>query len=230
MLILALDSSTGVVTVAVARAGDSGREVLAEVSVSSRGASETLLPAAHAALGLAGTELGQVEHILVGVGPGTFTGIRIALAAARALALATGAALSRNSTLAALAAPASLSVAEPEVLAVLDAKRREVFAQHFIGGRATGEILCAAPEELSISNAPLRERALLVGDGAVRYREALSGLGVIPPDASPLHRVTAAGHVFSADLTPVSAREVVPLYVREPDAEVRRDLNPWSRG
>ena len=46
---------------------------------------------------------------------------------------------------------------------------------------------------------------------------------------SPLHRVTAAGHVLSADLSPVPAGEVVPLYVREPDAEVRRDLNPWSR-
>ncbi len=46
---------------------------------------------------------------------------------------------------------------------------------------------------------------------------------------SPLHRVTAVGHVISADLTPVGPEELVPIYVREPDAEVRRDLNPWSR-
>ncbi len=70
---------------------------------------------------------------------------------------------------------------------------------------------------------------LVVGDGAVRYREQLSAVGRVPPDASPLHRVTAVGHVLSADLSPVPAAEVVPLYVREPDAEVRRDLNPWSR-
>ena len=69
----------------------------------------------------------------------------------------------------------------------------------------------------------------VVGDGAVRYRGELSGLGRIPPDGSPLHRVTAVGHVISADLTPVSPEELVPIYVREPDAEVRRDLNPWSR-
>jgi tRNA threonylcarbamoyladenosine biosynthesis protein TsaB len=37
------------------------------------------------------------------------------------------------------------------------------------------------------------------------------------------------GHVLSAELTPVPAREVVPLYIREPDAEARRDLNPWSK-
>ena len=229
MLILALDSSTGVVTVAVARAEDSGREVLAEVSVPSRGASETLLPAAHDALSLAGTDLGEVQRVLVGVGPGTFTGIRIALAAARALVLATGTALSKNSTLSALAAPACASAAEPEIVAVHDAKRRQVFAQRFAKGRATGEILCIEPEHLPPEEW-LPERTLLVGDGAVRYREALFGLGRIPPDASPLHRVTAAGHVLSADLTPVPADEVVRLYVRGPDAEVRGDLNPWSSG
>ena len=106
MLILALDSSTAVVTVAVARAEDSGREVLAEVSVPSRGASETLLLSAHDALSLAGTDLGEVQRVLVGVGPGTFTGIRIAASTARALALGTGSALAKNSTLRALAAPA----------------------------------------------------------------------------------------------------------------------------
>ncbi len=239
-MILALDSSTGVVTVAVARAGEEDapgagevrRELLAEISVPSRGASEALLPAAHAALNLAGTDLGEVERVVAGVGPGTFTGIRIALAAARALAFATGAALSRNSTLAALAAPASLCAGDLDVLAVLDAKRRQVFAQRFVSDGARGEILCAAPGELAAllpaEDAP-EGGMLLVGDGAVRYREALSGLGRIPADASPLHRVTAVGHVLSADLAPVPAREVVPLYVREPDAEVRRDLNPWGR-
>lgn len=232
MLILAFDSSTSIVAVAVARAeGDGawpeiGREVLAEISIPSRGASEALLPAAHAVLSLAGTDLDEVERILVGVGPGTFTGIRIALAAARALALATGSALSRNSTLGALAAPALASAERPDVLAVLDAKRRQVFVQRFAGGRS-GEILCVAPEE--IARLPSQDAPLVVGDGAVRYRETLSGIGQIPTDASPLHRVTAAGHVLSADLAPVPACEVIPLYVREPDAEARRDLNPWSR-
>jgi tRNA threonylcarbamoyladenosine biosynthesis protein TsaB len=63
----------------------------------------------------------------------------------------------------------------------------------------------------------------------MRYREMLSGVGRIPPAVSPLHRVTAAGHVLSADLSPVPVGEAVPLYVREPDAEVRRGLNPWSK-
>ncbi len=189
---------------------------------SARGASEALLPAVHAALALAGEDLGSVELVLAGVGPGTFTGIRIAAATARALSLGTGAALSRNSTLAALAAPA-LSCSG-DVLAVLDARRGQVFAQRFSEGGPTTGISCLKPEELSARGDPL-----VVGDGAVRYREALAGLGRIPPDGSPLHRVTAVGHVLSGDLVPVPAEELVPIYVREPDAEVRRDLNPWSQ-
>jgi tRNA threonylcarbamoyladenosine biosynthesis protein TsaB len=220
VLILALDASTPVTTVALARASD--REVLAEASTTGRGASEALLPAMQAALDLAGEQLDSVELVLAGVGPGTFTGIRIAAATARALSAGTGMALARNSTLDALAAPA-LSCS-PDVLAVLDARRGQVFARRFSGAGPTTGIHCLRPEALSVEGEPV-----LVGDGAVRYREDLTRLGRIPPDGSPLHRVTAAGHVVSADLTPVGPEDLVPIYVREPDAEVRRDLNPWSR-
>jgi tRNA threonylcarbamoyladenosine biosynthesis protein TsaB len=222
MLILTLDASTPITTVALARVEKDERGVLAEISVSARGASEALLAAIHAALILAGEELASVERLLVGVGPGTFTGIRIAAATARALSLGTGAGLSKNSTLAALAAPA-LSC-HGDVLAVLDAKRGQVFAQRFSGVGPTTEISCVKPEGLSAEGSPL-----IVGDGAVRYRSALSPLGLILPDDSPRHRVTATGHVLSADLRSVIVEELVPIYVREPDAEVRRDLNPWSR-
>jgi tRNA threonylcarbamoyladenosine biosynthesis protein TsaB len=219
LLILALDASTPVTTVALARGN--GREVLAEVSLTARGASETLLPAIHAALDLAGEDLGSVGRVLAGVGPGTFTGIRIAAATARALSAGTGIPLSKNSTLDALAAPARSY--SGDVLAVLDARRGQVFACRYSEAGPTTGIYCLTPEELSVEGGPL-----VVGDGAVRYRGALSGLGRIPPEDSPLHRVTAVGHVISADLSPVSPDELVPIYVREPDAEVRRDLNPWS--
>jgi tRNA threonylcarbamoyladenosine biosynthesis protein TsaB len=222
MLIIALDASTPITTVALARVEDDGREVLAEISVSARGASEALLPAVHGTLRLAGKELASVERLLVGVGPGTFTGIRIAATTARALSLGTGVSLSKNSTLTALAAPALSCY--PEVLAVLDARRGQVFARRFSQAGPETEISCVRPQDLSAEGDPL-----VVGDGAARYRGALSSLERIPSDDSPLHRVTATGHVVSADLTPVEAEELVPIYVREPDAEVRRDLNPWSR-
>lgn len=226
MLILALDASTAVTTVALARAEGEGREVLAEISVPSRkpsgGASEALLPAVHAALSLAGEDLSSVDRILCGVGPGTFTGIRIAAATARALALGTGSALAKSSTLDALAAPAL--TCRTDVLAVIDARRGEVFARRYVAGGPTTEIICTKPADLSVSGGPL-----VVGDGAVRYREELGRLGHIPPDGSPLNRVSAVGHVMAADLSPVAAEDLVPTYVREPDAEVRRDLNPWGR-
>ena len=222
MLILALDASTPVTTVALARSNARDREVLAEVSTTGRGASETLLPAVQAALELAGEALDSVGLALAGIGPGTFTGIRIAAATARALSAGTGMALARNSTLDALAAPA-LSCS-PDVLAVLDARRGQVFARRFSEAGPTTGIYCVRPEELSVEGEPV-----LVGDGAVRYREVLTGLGRIPSDGSPLHRVTAAGHLVTADLTPVGPEDLVPIYVREPDAEVRKDLNPWSR-
>ena len=219
MLILAFDASTPVVAVALATTDEDRHEILAEISITARGASEALLPAIHAALNVAGEELASVERVLVGVGPGTFTGIRIAAATARALSLGTGAALSMNSTLAALAAPA-LSC-DADVLAVLDARRGQVFAQRFSEAGPATEISCVRPEEISVEGAPL-----VVGDGALRYQDALSGH--IPSGNAPLHRVTATGHMLSADLAPVDAEDLVPIYVREPDAEVRRDLNPWS--
>jgi tRNA threonylcarbamoyladenosine biosynthesis protein TsaB len=224
VLILALDASTPVTSVALAE-GD-GRLVLAEISVPSSkpsgSASEALLPAVHAGLDLAGEKLDAVGLVLCGVGPGTFTGIRIAASTARALALGTGSALAKNSTLRALAAPAL--GCRPDVLAVIDARRGEVFAQRFSAEGPTSGIFCKGPDDLSVDGAPL-----VVGDGALRYRESLERLGYVPPDDSPLHRVSAVGHVMSADLSPVAAEELVPIYVREPDAEVRRDLNPWGR-
>lgn len=213
MLLLALDTSTPVVTVAVARVEDDGRRVLSEVS-STGGASERLLQSVRCALDLAGARLEEMARILVGVGPGNFTGVRIAAATARSFSFSTGVPLARSSTLDALAAPA-LTVSD-EVLAVLDARRGEVFARRF----PEGELLCKKPEELA-EHAPL-----LVGGGAVRYREMLSGLGRIPSDGSPLHRVTAAGHALCADLAPVEPRELVPTYVREPDAKARKEINP----
>ncbi len=223
MLILVLDASTPVIAVAVAREDKGARKVLAEISVSSGGTSKVLLPAVDAALKLAGTDLASVGRVLAGVGPGTFTGIRIAAATARSLALASGATLSKNPTLAALAAPA-ISGGHRDVLAVIDARRGQVFAQRFSKAGPEGGISCAVPDALDAKGDPL-----IVGDGAVRYRAELSAAGRIPPDDSPVHRVTAAGHVLCANLDPIDHEDLVPIYVREPDAEVRRDLNPWSR-
>ncbi|WP_053057827.1 tRNA (adenosine(37)-N6)-threonylcarbamoyltransferase complex dimerization subunit type 1 TsaB [Rubrobacter aplysinae] len=237
MLVLAFDTSTSVATVAVARVSgaDRGgdvqeeREILAETSVAGRGSggsSEALLPAIHSTLGLCGIGVGEIGRILVGLGPGTFTGIRISAATARSLAFGGGLEVAGGDTLSALAEPALSVLGEGgSVLSVVDARRGEVFARRHGGGGA-GEVICAEPESLPEE----MSAALVTGDGAVRYRERLGHLGFIPPDGSPLHRVTAAGMVRGGDLTPVTPDELVPIYVRQPDAEARRERNPWSEG
>lgn len=229
LLVLAFDTSTAVATVAVARESEGAREILAEVNVAGRGSggsSEALLPAVHAALGMCDVGVSDLDLILTGLGPGTFTGIRISAATARSLAAGSGVSLCGGDTLSALAAPALSVLAEGDsVLPVVDARRGEVFARRFDANGAQGEILCRKPEDLP----PEMAATLVVGDGAARYRERLEHLGRIPPDSSPLHRITAAGMVRASDLTPVPPEELTPIYVREPDAETRRERNPWSR-
>lgn len=187
MLILALDTATTTATAAVVRDG----EALAEAAVSPRDI--------FAAVDGLVEDPRQLEAIAVGVGPGSFTGVRMGIAAARAMALALDLPLAGVSTLEALAAGA------PTAIPVVDARRREVFAL------IDGELRCLAPAELP--------PATLVGDGAIRYRVQLEAAGaVIPSDDDPRHIPRARFHAALArDFGPPDAVE--PVYVRVPDAE-----------
>ncbi len=173
----------------------------------------------------------QIDRVAVGLGPGTFTGLRVGVATARGLAQSLGAELVGVSSLAALAAPALTEHAA--VLATIDARRGEVFVAAYRrdGGGAPAEVAPAralAPqavreqlEGLLGGEAPGSWRA--VGDGAVRYREALAGAGLtVPDDAGPLHRVRA-GEVCELGVRQeghVPLHEIAPDYRRLPDAEL----------
>jgi tRNA threonylcarbamoyladenosine biosynthesis protein TsaB len=190
MLILAFDTATDVATSALVADG----EVLGKRT--SRAV--TLLEDVDALLRQAGTHTRDIEALAVGIGPGSFTGVRIGLSTARGLALALGVPVAGVSTLAALAAGA------PGGLPVIDARRREVFVP--------GRVL--APAELEVD--PER---LCVGSGAVRYRDVLEGKGAeIPPDGDERHVPRARFHAqLAGDFGP--AEEVEPLYLRLPDAD-----------
>jgi len=179
----------------------------------------------------------DVDRIAVGVGPGTFTGLRIGIATARALAQARDIPLVGVSTLQSLAvtgARASLRREDPlppeldVALAVVDARRGEVFAASWrideVEEFESALILprALAPEALAELVAPLGERVLAVGNGAIAFREVLERSGsFIPEDDSPLHRVTAAHHCWLAGRLPATIPgEVKPDYVRAPDAEI----------
>jgi len=190
LLILAFDTATDVASSALL----DDDEVLGE----RWSAPGTLLEDVDALLRQASARPTDVEALVVGTGPGSFTSTRIGLAAARGLALALGIDGAGVSTLAALAAGAE------GALPVIDARRGEVFVP------GVGAV---APEDVAASG------RLCVGDGAVRYREVLETRGaVIPPDDDPRHRPRAALHArLATTFGPVDAVE--PIYARAPDAE-----------
>lgn len=190
MLILAFDTATDVATSALVDDG----EVLGERA--SRPA--TLLEDVDALLRQASTRPADLEALVVGTGPGSFTSTRIGIAVARGLALALRIEGAGISTLAALAE------AEQDALPVIDARRGEVF----VPGPAA-----VPPEEVPVAG------RLCLGDGALRHRAVLeSNGGMVPPDDDPRHVPRAALHArLATKFGPVEAIE--PIYVRAPDAE-----------
>ena len=194
MLTLAFDTATAVATSALA----DGDEILGE-RVSR---AQTLLEDVDALLRQAGAHPSDLGRLAVGLGPGSFTGVRIGLAVARGLALSLDMPGAGVSTLAALAAGA------PGAVPVVDAKRREVFTL------LDGEPRVLAPQEL-----PLEEGAVCVGDGAKRYRSVVEERGaVVPPDDDERHLPRARFHAALAG-EPGPVDELEPLYLRVPDAD-----------
>lgn len=181
-----------------------------------------LLPLAAELLAQAGLRWNAVQRIAVGVGPGTFTGLRIGVATARGLAQSLSTELVGVSTLRTLAQPAPGAA-----MAVLDARRGEAFAAAYRGAAELLAPHALVPQDLGLALERLRERVpgeawLAVGDGALRFREPLEEAGAsVPADASPLHRVSAKAICELALAVPAERIEaVLPDYVRRPDAEL----------
>jgi tRNA threonylcarbamoyladenosine biosynthesis protein TsaB len=194
VLTLAFDTATAVATSALVDDG----EVLGE-RVSR---AQTLLEDVDALLRQAGAHPSDLDRLAVGLGPGSFTGVRIGLAVARGLALSLDLPGSGVSTLAALAA------GSPGAVPVVDAKRREIFTL------VDGEARVLAPQDLDLEGGPV-----CVGDGAKRYRALLEERGaVVPPDDDERHAPRARFHAALAG-DPGSIDELEPLYLRVPDAE-----------
>ena len=192
MLVLAFDTATDVATSALVWDG----ELLGEL----RSRAVTILEDLDALLRRGGVREDQVEGLVVGTGPGSFTGLRMGLATARALSFALEVPVAGVSTLAALAAGA------PGIVPVIDARRREVFV-----------LLDGEPRVLAPGDLRLPRGTVCVGDGAVRYRELLEESGAeVPPDESDVHVPRARFHAQLAGAFG-GAEAVEPIYLRVPD-------------
>ncbi len=222
MITLALDTATPALSLALVRDG----AALAERTISpTQGAGRRVAQEIHELLTTAGVGVRDLDEVVVGVGPGGFTGLRIGIATALGLGQALSIPVRGVASIEALAlgiwahAPSGAIV-----VPVIDAKRQEVFAAAYRGD-ANGALLTVI-EPHATSASGLVERldevatpaspVYVAGDGLHRLVDALTPAVV----AMPAHRISAV--LLAQRARTGGARPVSPLYLRLPDAEVNR--------
>lgn len=214
-MILAFDTATPATVVATGGMDGPVVERRHDPSPGERpGHTPQLLQLCREALAVGGCAFDDVRKIGVGVGPGSFTGLRVGVSTARALALATGADLVAISSLEALAWP----LRGQPVSAVIDARRGEAFVASFGSGLVQGPEAIAAD-----ALAQLAGDGIAVGDGARLYRQQLEAAGFsVPPDSSPDHLISGKALVELTIAGATTAQNSLePNYVRVPDATLR---------
>ncbi len=227
--VLGIETATELVGTAL---GD-GTRVLAGLWVTGhRRHAETLGPAVQGVLERAGRSLADVDVVAVDVGPGLFTGLRVGVAMAAGLAQGLGAGVLGLGSLEILAAEALGAGWNGEVLAVVDARRGEVFAGRYRRGARGDPVSVAAPrlcrpEELMelVGNAS-GPPVLAIGDGALRYRWILDSApsttvaesAVCGPRPEVL--VALAQRRLAEGVVPERPVHLRPTYLRDADVRI----------
>ncbi len=220
MLLLAIESAGPAASVALLdrRSAPAGELAAFRTLPPGREQADRLIELVDGVLGDAGIHPLQLEFIAVGTGPGTFTGVRTAVAAARGLALATGRGVMAVSSLEALAC-AALQFRPATIVAALDARRGEVYAQAFADDlRPLGEPTALPPEAAARST---RGPMVLVGSGARLVQAALPGDAeseILPVELDARAVALCAARKLRAGMRPAPGFTVRPLYLRAPDA------------
>jgi tRNA threonylcarbamoyladenosine biosynthesis protein TsaB len=224
MHVLAFDTATDVVTVALGRNG----EPLSAVRLAAgREHAERLVPAIAQVCEGAGVPLDRLAAIAVGIGPGRFTGLRVGVTTAKVMAQALAIPVVGIGSLDLIAYP--LHHARREVVAIIDARRKEVFWARYRpvhGGltRVTDDAV-DPPRDVVAELAVDRSEVLLAGDGAERYRDEFAALDHVEL-AGPSHAAPSAlallelahGRLEREEF--VAPHELAPRYLRESDAAI----------
>ena len=212
MRLLAIDTAQDACSVGVV---DGARQVLKSETIG-RGHAERLMDMVRAAMDEAGLTYSDLDRIAVTVGPGSFTGLRVGIAAARGLALVTGAPAVGIGTLAVHAETVRHEIGEAPVLAVLSAGRGEIYGQSFSADGTPEGPPEAAPAETFARH--LRANTLIAGSGAAALAEILGDEARArtvhtrsAPDIASLCRLALAA--------PLTGEAPRPLYLRPPDAK-----------
>lgn len=217
-MILAIDTASRALSIAL---GDGRGVSFAAHQLRSRGQAENLMPMIERGFRATGCTAADLTGLAVTVGPGTFTGLRIGLAAARAMRVALNIPLFGMTALEVLAADAARRFPDRPVLAALDARRDQVYAQMFRRAEPPFAECWSAPVAVAAEGAALMavSGTVLIGNGAALVASHVAGQTVVldgvEPDARHLLRLAAARSLPSC---PVPAPG--PLYLRAPDAKL----------
>jgi tRNA threonylcarbamoyladenosine biosynthesis protein TsaB len=224
MVVLGVDTATADAAVGVAAAGEVLYEERVDPGPDGRPRhSQVLLGEIERGVEAAGG-WDEIDRIAVGIGPGSFTGLRIGIATARALAQAREIPIAPVGSLNVLARGISAS---PEgqgrlALPVIDARRGEAFTALYEGdGAERWPPFVTPPDDLGGRVRELDGLPLAAGDGALRFAAELEAAGAtVAPPEDPIHRV-AARHVCAVGEAAIEAspEQIQPLYLRPPDAK-----------
>ena len=217
MKLLAVDTALEALAVALLTREGDRIDVVAETDVIGRGHAERLIGAIEALLARAGTTLSEIDAFAATVGPGSFTGIRIGVAAVRGFALAAHKPSVGVPTLEALAAEGRAARPGRAVFAVLDARKDEVYAQGFdVAGTPLGRAEVIAPA-LAAERAAAVE-AVLIGTGAPLVAARAPALERLAAPTIPGIETIARLALARLDACGACAKPS-PLYVRPADAK-----------
>ncbi|MEX2108075.1 MAG: tRNA (adenosine(37)-N6)-threonylcarbamoyltransferase complex dimerization subunit type 1 TsaB [Solirubrobacterales bacterium] len=227
LAVVGFDTATEDTAVCVARGGEVLHESLLGLSEKGGPLHTTALLGEIERAVPEGGGWGSIGAIAVGMGPGSFTGLRVGMSTAKALGLSCGLPVRGVCTLDAFGAALGEVAGGASRLAVIDARRGEVFAALYgPNGERLWEPLVSPPAALAERVAGLAEPPLAAGSGAVRFRRELADRGVeVPEDVDPVHRI-AARHICALAATGTSGDEpepAAPIYLRPPDAQRWRE-------